>query len=160
MVYKFRGTIPGSKVFMREYEIKGDTTLYKLHNFLLNDFGFAPDQMVIFRGYKNGSKKVSEYGLFDMGDGSIDSVTIDQLIAKGETSFEYVFDLKRDRLISFTLIGEGEASVRISYPRLVAEKGRNPEQFAKGYHDFDQIADPMDAGGVEVHFYNDDLPEG
>ena len=110
MIYKYKGTIPTSKVFMREYEIKGDTSLYKFHNFLLDDFGFAPDQMVMFRGYKNGSRKVSEYGLFDMGDGSMDSVTIDQLIAKGEDTFEYVFDLKRDRVISFVLVGEVERS--------------------------------------------------
>ena len=160
MIYKYKGTNPKSKVFMREYEIKGDTSLYKFHNFLLDDFGFAPDQMVMFRGYKNGSRKVSEYGLFDMGDGSMDSVTIDQLIAKGEDTFEYVFDLKRDRVISFVLVGEVEPSFRASYPRLVAEKGRNPEQFAKGYDDFDQMADPMDDGGDEIAFDEDELPEG
>ena len=36
---------------MREYEVKGETSLYKLHDFLQNDFDFSPDQMVAFRGY-------------------------------------------------------------------------------------------------------------
>ena len=90
----------------------------------------------------------------------MDSVTIDQLSAKGEDTFEYVFDLKRDRVISFVRVGEVEPSFSASYPRLVAEKGRNPEQFAKGYDDFDQMADPIDDGGDEIAFDEDELPEG
>lgn len=160
MVYKYRGTIPGSKIFMREYEIKGDTTLYQLHNFLLNDFGFAPDQMVIFRGLKNGANSYSEYGLFDMGDGTMDTITIDKLVARKEDTLEYIFDIKKDRFISFAFLGEVEPQFRASYPRLVAEKGRDPEQFAKGYDDFDQIADPIDDGGDELAFDEDELPEG
>ena len=50
---------------MREYEIKGETSLYKLHDFLQNDFDFAPDQMVAFRGLDEKGKFRSEYGLFD-----------------------------------------------------------------------------------------------
>jgi hypothetical protein len=56
MVYKYKASIPGSKVFMREYEIKGDTSLYKLHDFLVNDLDFSPDQMVAFRGLDENDK--------------------------------------------------------------------------------------------------------
>ena len=160
MIYKYRASIPGSKVFMREYEIKGETTLYRLHDFLVNDFDFSPDQMVAFRGMDEGERIRSEYGLFDMGDGSMDMITVEKTIKKGEVNLLYVFDLRNDRFIKLTLIGEAEESRRASYPRLVAEKGRNPEQFAKGYDDMDQYSEPMDDSSDESSFMDDELPEG
>ncbi len=160
MVYKYKASIPGSKVFMREYEIKGDTSLYKLHHFLVNDLDFSPDQMAAFRGLDEGGRVMSEYGLFDMGDGSMDMVTIGKTVGKGEESLLYVFDIRKDRVIKLTLMGEVEESRRASYPRLVAEKGRNPEQFANGYDDLDQYSEPVDDGGDEEAFMDDELPEG
>ena len=159
-VYRYKASIPGSKVFMREYEIKGNTTLYELHEYLLNDMGFAPDQMVVFRTLDVSEKERSEYGLFDMGDGSMDSITIDDVISKKEIHILYVFDLKRNRCIKLSFDGEVLESMRASYPRLTAEKGRNPEQFAKGYDDLDQFADPVDDGGDESAIEDDELPEG
>lgn len=160
MVYKYKASIPGSKIFMREYEIKGDISLYDLHEYLLNDMGFAPDQMVVFRGLDVADKVKSEYGLFDMGDGSLDSVTLEETISKKETVLLYVFDIHKDRYIKLTLVDTFEALPRTSYPRLVAEKGRNPEQFAKGYDDFDQFIEPVDDGGDESAVGEDELPEG
>ncbi len=160
MIYKYRASIPGSKVFMREYEIKGETTLYKLHDFLTNDLDFAPDQMVAFRGLNAADKVMGEYGLFDMGDGSMDMITIEKTIKRGETSLLYVFDLRKDRVIKLTLVGEVEESRRVSYPRLVAEKGRNPEQFANGYDDMDQYGEPMEDSSDDSLFMDDELPEG
>lgn len=160
MIYKYKASIPGSKVFMREYEIKGETYLYKLNDFLVNDLDFAPDQMIAFRGKDAAGKVKSEYGLFDMGDGSIDMVTIEKTIAKGEEILEYVFDLRKDRVITLSLIGEVAAHPRASYPRLVAEKGRNPEQFANKYEDLDQYAEPSDDQVDDESFMDDELPEG
>ena len=106
MIYKYKASIPGSKVFMREYEIKGETSLYKLNDFLINDLEFSPDQMVVFRGLDNAGKIKSEYGLFDMGDGSMDMVTVEKTVKKGEVNLLYVCDLRKDRVIRFTLMGE------------------------------------------------------
>ena len=160
MVYKYKASIPGSKVFMREYEIKGETSLYKLNDFLINDLDFAPDQMVEFRGADAKGKVKSEYGLFDLGDGSMDMVTIEKTIAKGEEILEYVFDLRKDRVITLTLMGEVAAHPRASYPRLVAEKGRNPEQFADKYDDLDQYSEPMEERDDDSLFLDDELPDG
>jgi hypothetical protein len=144
---------------MREYEISGESTLYAVHNFLTNDLGFAPDQMVAFRGLDSNDKVLSEYGLFDMGDGSIDMVTLEKTLAKGEVSLLYVFDIHKDRVIKLTFLEEVQPSPRVSYPRLVAEKGRNPEQFAKGYDDLDQFPDPVDDGGDMEDSYEDDYTD-
>ncbi len=159
-VYRYRASIPGSKVFMREYEIKGDTTLYDLHEYLLNDMGFSPDQMVMFRGFDASGKVGGEYGLFDMGDGSMDEINIDDLLAKKEHTVHYVFDLHKDRCIKLVFEQEVSESPRASYPRLVAEKGRNPDQFAKSYDDFDQFMEPVDDGGDDSAIADEELPEG
>lgn len=159
MIYKYKATIKASKLFMREYEINGDISLYSLHEFLINDLEFAPDQMVVFRGLDSKDKLRSEYGLFDMGDGSMDSVTIEKAIAKGETTIHYVFDLNNDRALILTLVGEVEKSMRASYPRLVAEKGRNPDQFSKSYEDFEQYSESAESN-EEAGFMDDELPEG
>ena len=141
--------------------MRGETSLYKFHDFLQNDLEFSPDQMVAFRGLDEGEKFRSEYGLFDMGDGSMDMVTVEKTVKKGEVNLLYVFDLRKDRVIRLTLMGEVEESRRASYPRLVAEKGRNPEQFANGYDDMDQYAEPsMDANEDDSSFMDDELPEG
>ena len=84
MIYKYKASIPGSKVFMRKYEVRGETSLYKFHDYLQNDLEFSPDQMVAFRGLDEGEKFRSEYGLFDMGDGSMDMVTIAKTIEKDD----------------------------------------------------------------------------
>ena len=85
MIFKYKATIPESKTFVREYEVKSDMNLFKFNSFILNDLGFAPDQMVIFRGIDANGVLCSEYGLFDLGDGSMDKVTFADVVAKGET---------------------------------------------------------------------------
>ena len=160
MIYKFKASIPGSKVFMREYEVEGTTTLYEFNEFLVNDLGFSPDQMVVFRGVDKYGEMKSEYGLFDMGDGSMDEVTIERAVKKrGEVELLYIFDLKRSRCIRFDFMETSEELPRISYPRLVAEKGRNPEQFAKGYEDFDQIGESFSENMEGTAIDEDELPE-
>lgn len=145
---------------MREYEIKSETSLYSLHNFLLNDLDFSPDQMVAFRGMDNEGRVKSEYGLFDMGYGTMDGVTIEKTLKRGETVLQYVFNLHKNRVITLTFVEEVELSPRASYPRLVAEKGRNPEQFSDKYEDLDQMIEPVNDGGDDSSFMDDELPEG
>ncbi|MCK9628114.1 MAG: plasmid pRiA4b ORF-3 family protein [Bacteroidales bacterium] len=145
MVYKFKASIAGNKIFMREYEIRGSMTLYSLHLFLQNDLGFAPDQMVVFRGLNSTDKVKGEYGLFDLGDGAMDSMSLEKVIAKGEIKLQYVYDIYKDKAISLELLSTEEESLRRSYPRLVAEKGRNPEQFSDNYDDFEQMIEMSDS---------------
>lgn len=160
MIYKYKATIPASKVFLREYEIKGETSLYALHDFLLNDLCFAPDQMVMFRGLDEKENVKSEYGLFDMGDGPMDSVSLEKTLARGEEILLYVYDIHKDKYIKLTFMGECDPVFRASYPRLTAEKGRNPDQFSNTYDDFDQFIGPMDTGSDDSGYMEDELPEG
>ena len=129
MVYTFRATIPESKVFYRVYEIKGDMTLFRFNSFIVDNLGFSPDQMVIFEGYDEKGSLCSEYGLFDMGDGAMDTITFDKVLERGETELHYVFDLRNDRYIKLVYEGETSYLPMRAYPALVEEKGQNPDQF-------------------------------
>ena len=129
MVYRFRATIPESKIFFRVYEIKGEMTLFRFNSFITDDLGFSPDQMVLFEGYDEKGEFRSEYGLFDMGDGAMDTVTFDKVVRKGETELHFLFDMRNGRFIKLVLEGEADFSPMRSYPALVEEKGQNPDQF-------------------------------
>lgn len=135
MVYQFRATIPESKIFFRVYEIKGDMSLFKFNLFLVDDLGFSPDQMVLFEGYDAAGTLCSEYGLFDLGDGSMDTVTFDKVAARGESELHYCFDLRNNRYIKLVLEGESGESPMRAYPHLVAENGQNPDQFRARYEE-------------------------
>lgn len=143
MILKFKATIQESKLFLREYEVKGDMNLFKFNNFILNDLGFSPDQMVVFEGYDAQGVMCGEYGLFDMGDGSMDKVTFEQLIAKGQTEIHYVFDLRNDRFIKLDFDGESPFSAMRSYPFLLEEKGQSPDQFKKMVEEVIPVAKPI-----------------
>ena len=145
MVYRFKASIAGNKIFMREYEIKGSTSLYSLHLFLQNDLGFAPDQMVVFRGLNGEGKVKSEYGLFDLGDGAMDSISVEKVVNKGEVKLQYVYDIYKDKAIDLEFLSTEEESLKRSYPRLVAERGKNPDQFSDNYDDFEQMIEMGDS---------------
>ena len=130
MVYTFRATIPESKVFYRVYEIKGDMTLFRFNSFITDNLGFSPDQMVMFEGYDEKGALCSEYGLFDMGDGAMDTVTFDKVLERGETELHFVFDLRNDRFICLKFEGETGYLPMRAYPALVEEKARIPTSSA------------------------------
>lgn len=126
---------------MREYEVKQESSLYALHLYLLNDLSFAPDQIVLFRVLDEDKKISKEYGLFDLGAGTMDSVKLQNLYNGDALFLEYLYDPFRKRSIHLELIGVEEENRRESYPRLVAEKGKNPDQFSDNWDDLEQLID-------------------
>lgn len=136
MILKYRATLPKHKSFLREYDIKGESTLFKLHDFLQNDLGFSPDQMVMFRGVDKDGVVLRKYGLFDLGDGSMDTVTLEKTLGRGEEILHYVYNIRQNLYIQLAFVSEAEFLVKESYPRLLVEKGRNPDQFSAVYEDF------------------------
>lgn len=137
MIYRFKATLRGNKQFQREYEIKTTATLYDFHNFMVSDLAFAPDQLVIFRGADANGVIKSEYGLFNMGDGTIDAVSLQECVLKGEVKFEYVYDIFNRRSLILELVATEEEQPRAEYPRLVSERGTRPDQFSSE-HDKDE----------------------
>lgn len=155
MICKYKATITGNKVFLREYEVDSSMSLYRIHEFLQNDLELPPDQMVAFHGLDTKGSVISKYGLFDMGDGAIDAVTLEQTMSKGESSLKYVYNMNIGSFILLTFISQEEELPRVSYPRLVAEKGGNPDQLSANYDDY------LDMGEESEDLYDEsELPEG
>lgn len=131
MILRYRATIAENKLFVRVYDVREDMNLFKFNQFIVNDLGFDPDQMILFEGYGPQGKLASEYGLFDMGDGAMDRVTFAQTLAREENELHFVFDMRNDRCIRLEYLGEGDFSPMRAYPFLVEEKGSAPGQFEK-----------------------------
>lgn len=148
MVYKYRATIPGNRIFFREYEFKASSSLYQCHAFLLNDLGFSPDQMVMFRAIDNKGRVKKEFGLFDLGDGTIDSITLEMLEQLSLSTIDYVYDMFKDRSLRLELVEKSEFHPKKSYPRLLSERGKNPDQFSDNYDDFEQMLDGAEPEGL------------
>jgi hypothetical protein len=129
MIYRFKITAVSPKDFMRVVEIKASQTLYTLHEHLQSDLGYAPDQMITFRALNKKGEEKKQYGLFDMGDGSIDTLTLAELKRRNELNMRYVFDLHNDRFLNIEFMEEDEASPRKAYPLTADEKGLPPDQF-------------------------------
>ena len=159
MVYQFRATIPESKIFYRVYEIKGDMTLFRFNSFITDNLGFSPDQMVIFEGYDEKGTLCSEYGLFDMGDGAMDTVTFDKVIERGETELHFVFDLRNDRYIRLVLEGETGYLPMRAYPALVEEKGQNPDQFRARFEEEPAVPKLHPVRDDKYAAFDDDLDD-
>jgi len=161
MVLEYKGTIEGSKTFLRRYHIESDMTLYDLHIFLQHDMGFAPDQMVMFKGINDKGRVRSQYCLFDLGDGAMDAVTLEQTLKKGEVALVWVYNIKNNCGITLTFEQETQERPRCNYPLLVEEKGQNPQQFAKKYsEEIDQFLEEMSSSGSNEEYDDDELPEG
>lgn len=133
MILQYRATIPNSKSFFRDFEFKGTSSLYKVMEFVQGQMAFVPDMMILFQGIDETGKAVREYGLFDMGDGSIDNVTVGETAERGDVILRFVYNLSKNLYIDLSLVGETEADPRADYPRATAEKGHAPLQFSATY---------------------------
>ncbi|MDR2361815.1 MAG: hypothetical protein LBD91_03720 [Prevotellaceae bacterium] len=129
MIYRFKITFDASKTFFRIYELRGENTLYDLHEHIVNDLNHAPDQVVFFHVKDKTGKEIKKYGLFDFGHGSMDEITIDALIARREKTLFYLFDTHSNRALRLTFVETDEELPRKSYPRTADEKDDAPPQF-------------------------------
>ncbi len=159
MIYRYRASIPGNKIFMREYELDSSMSLFRLHDFLCSDLEFAPDQMTVFDTAGKDGKKIRRIGPFDFGDGAMDTVHIDQTVERGEVILRYHYNMGLKLYIELLLVGEAVRNPRCSYPVLVAEKGRNPDQFSAKYEDYSEFGASVEDVDEEG-FEDDELPEG
>ncbi len=158
MIYRFKVTLPESKVFYRTYAVGPEMTLYAFHSFICSDLGFDPDQMVFFDSRLDDGSRKGRYCLFDMGDGSMDQVTFKQLVSRGEVSLRYYFDMRLKRYLLITFEAQEENDPKMEYPTLLEGKGVNPDQFSGKYEDPEPVDFPAHKGssGDDGEFDDDD----
>ncbi len=141
MVLRYRVSLPGIKGFARVYEVKDTTTLYSLHKQMRADMDFPQDQMVLFKAEDAGGNVTARYGIFNLGAGTIDSVTFGQTYKKGEVTFIYFYDTTNAKSVIVTCEGPAEERRGVMYPVLVEAKGPNPVEFENGYVAFEDLPD-------------------
>ena len=141
MLFRYRVSLPGIKGFARVYEVKANTTLYSFHKQMRADMDFPQDQLVLFKGQNEDGAVVAKYGIFDLGSGTIDSVTIGQTIEAGIVSFVYFYDTTNAKSVILAFEGEAEPRKDVVYPLLVEAKGPNPAEFENGYVAYEDLPD-------------------
>lgn len=138
MTYLFKVSLPGIKGFARVYEVNEKNTLYSFHKQMLYDMEFPQDQIVLFKGFDADGSVVARYATINIGDGSIDDITVGAAVKKGIVKFEYFYDTTNKKSVIITLEATVAAGTAVK-PELVEEKGPNPEAFLNGYVAFEDL---------------------
>jgi hypothetical protein len=142
MVLRLRVTLTGIKGFYRVYHVNGDTTLYTLHKQMRSDLEFPQDQLIMFKGLAQDESVVGRYGLFDLGFGTVDEMTLAEAVEKGITHFVYFYDVMNRKSVNIAVEGEVEgARAGVDSPYVVETKGPNPIEFENGYVAYEDLPD-------------------
>lgn len=142
MVFKLRVTLSGIKGFFRVYNVHGATTLYTLHKQIRSDLEFPQDAIIMFKALDITGSVVGRYGLFDLGSGTVDEISLEKVIKAGATDFVYFYDVTNRKSVNITVEGEAEGvAVQPDFPQLAESKGPNPVEFENGYVAFEDLPD-------------------
>ena len=138
MVFRVRVTLAGIKGFYRLYFVSGNTTLYDIHKQLRSDLEFAQDQIIMFKALDVTGSVVGRYGLFDLGSGTVDRITLEDTIKAGTDSMVYFYDVTNRKSVILTIEGEAEGE-RLQGLSLKESKGPNPIEFENGYVAYEDL---------------------
>ncbi len=141
MVYSFKVTLTGIKGFYRIYHLSGDNTLYTFHKQMRSDMEFPQDQLILFKAFDSLGAVVARYGLFDLGNGAVDDVTVSDVVKKGIKSFVYFYDVTNKKSVNISYEGPVEGASEKGCPLLADIKGPNPIEFENGYIAFEDLPD-------------------
>ena len=141
MILRYRVSLPGIKGFARVYELKSTTTLYDFHKRMRDDMDFSHDQLIQFKALDENGNLVARYGMFDLGAGVVDEVSLAETVKKGITEFTYFYDVTDRKSVIVTFEGEVDEVPGRTYPALVETKGPNPVEFENGYVAYEDLPD-------------------
>lgn len=142
MVFRLRVTLTGIKGFFRIYHVNGATTLYTLHKQMRADMEFPQDQLIMFKALDVEGEVVGRYGLFDLGSGTVDEVSLEKAVKAGAAGFVYFYDVTNRKSVNIAVEGEAEdARVSPDSPVIAESKGPNPIEFENGYVAYEDLPD-------------------
>lgn len=137
MTYRFKVTLTGIKGFARVYAVSGKNTLHQFSRQMVSDMEFPMDQVVLFKAFDESGALVGKYATFDLGNGSIDRITVDALMNAKVVEMVYFYDTINKKSVNITF--EGQAPMSVTSPVLIEEKGPNPDVFLSGYVAFEDL---------------------
>ena len=140
MTLRYRVTLTGIKGFFRVYELDAETSLYTFHKQLRADLEFPQDQLILFKALDANGGVVARYGLFDLGSGTVDNITLKQTLDAGAVSFVYFYDVTSRKSVNITFEEEVPGKkVSPHFPVLTETKGPVPLEFENGYVAFEDL---------------------
>ena len=140
MTFKYRVTLTGIKGFYRVYELDAQTTLYTFHKQLRADLEFPQDQLILFKALDGKDGVVARYGLFDLGSGTVDNITLKQTRDAGVVKFVYFYDVTSRKSVDITFEDELPlVKTPVLFPRLTDTKGPIPLEFENGYVAYEDL---------------------
>ena len=139
MIFKLRVTLKGIKGFYRVYNVSGTASLYDFHKQLRSDLEFPQDQLIMFKAMTVDGDVIGRYGLFDLGSGTVDQVSLEDVIKLGATDFVYFYDVTNRKSVNITVEGEVTEAQGAGKIVLVDEKGPVPLEFENGYVAFEDL---------------------
>lgn len=160
MNLRYKVTLEGIKGFYRVYTMSGDTTLYTFHKQMRADMEFPQDQLIMFKALDADGAVVARYGLFDLGFGTVDNVTLSDTLAAGVASFVYFYDVTNRKSVIVTFMDEVEGpSVSPRFPKITETKGPNPIEFENGYVAYEDLPDEQKIGFSRSSSAVDDIED-
>lgn len=141
--YAFKVTLAGLKGFERVYHIGGKKTLYDFHKQMRADLEFPQDQMILFKAFDAADNVAARFGLIDLGQGAVDTVSIDRIAVEGEiVRFTYFYDVTNRKSVEIACLGEVTPGPdENGEPVIVFAKGPNPIEFENGYVAYEDLPD-------------------
>jgi hypothetical protein len=90
---------------------------------------------------------VGRYGLFDLGWGTVDQISLEKAAKAGATDFVYYYDVTNRKSVIVTFMDEVEGpSVSPRFPKITETKGPNPIEFENGYVAYEDLPDEQKIG--------------
>lgn len=128
MILRYRITMPGFKAFVRVYDVEASMSLYEFHKRLRDDMELPHDQLIQFKALGVDGNLVARYGLFDLGWGAVDGVTLGNTVENGVASYVYFYNVTDRKSVVISFEGEVEPEEGMEYPMIVESKGPVPAE--------------------------------
>ncbi|WP_315750979.1 MULTISPECIES: IS1096 element passenger TnpR family protein [unclassified Bradyrhizobium] len=149
-----RAALDGGRSVYRDIEIDPTKSLYRLAEAIVQAFGFDFDHAFgFYTGLTLSKIKVvhPQYELFaDIGEAAagvlgVEKTRIAQAFPEIGHTLLFLFDYGDDWLFRITLKATGTKQPKLRYPRVVAAKGKAPEQYPGPDEDDDDEDGPRRA---------------
>ncbi len=133
----FKVSLLALKSIWREIEIGSNSSLYDFAEAIVRAFEFEFDHAFGFYSRLKGPGALQvnpRYELFaDIGEdsdaGSVEKTTVGEVFQQPKHTMLFLFDYGDNWEFRVELLRVGERQPRTRYPRLLAKKGRAPEQY-------------------------------
>jgi len=130
---------PQDENFSMDVAVKGNQTLWDLHEALIKKLNYDPGQTASFLMVSEDDWSIrKEYSSINFENPADESpmkrITITDVISRKKQKLMYLFDMFSERFFIFEFVSEYEENKDMEYPILFNEKGQTPDQT---FYDFD-----------------------